>query len=146
MNPNLYLIVRTQFLSEVKVLRDLGADEVIPEEFETSVKIFSRVLKKYLMPKGTIEQFTHDIRADSYQVWRSPAEPSADLSDIKLNIPNVDISALKVFSDSSIVGESLSRINVRKEYAVIILAIRRKGEILANPSGDMNLEPEGEVL
>jgi CPA2 family monovalent cation:H+ antiporter-2 len=146
MNPNIYLIVRTQFLSEVKVLQELGADEVIPEEFETSVEIFSRVLKKYLIPKGTVEQFIHDIRADSYQVLRNPAEHSSDLSDITLNIPNVDITALKVFSDSSIVSESLSRINVRKEYAVSILAIRRKGEILVNPSGDMTLEPDDEVI
>jgi CPA2 family monovalent cation:H+ antiporter-2 len=145
-NPNLYLIVRTQFLSEVKVLQELGADEVIPEEFKTSLEIFSRVLKKYLIPKGTIEQFINDIRADSYQVLRSPSEHTADLSDITLNIPNVDITALKVFSDSSIVGESLSRINVRKEYAVSILAIRRKREIPVNPSGDMTLEPDDEVI
>jgi Trk K+ transport system NAD-binding subunit len=56
------------------------------------------------------------------------------------------VPALKVFSESSIVGESLSRINVRKEYAVSILAIRRKGEILINPSGDMTLEPDDEVI
>ena len=142
MNPNIYLIVRTQFLPEVKVLRELGADEVIPEEFETSVEIFSRVLKKYLIPRGTIEQFIHDIRADSYQVLRSPVEPSADVSDIKRTIPNVDITALMVFPESSVNGESLSRINVRKEFAVSILAIRRKGEVIANPSGEVTLEPD----
>ena len=146
MNPNIYLIVRTQFLSEVKVLQELGADEVIPEEFETSVEIFSRVLKKYLIPRGTIEQFIHDIRADSYQVLRSPVEPSADVSDIKRTIPNVDITALRVFPESSINGESLSRINVRKEFAVSILAIRRKGEVIANPSGEVTLEPDDEVI
>ena len=146
MNPNLHLIVRTQFLPEVKLLRELGADQVIPEEFETSVEIFSRVLKKYLIPKGTIEQFIRDIRSDTYRVLRSPSEPSADLSNLKLNIPNVDITALKVFPESSIVGENLSAINVRKEYAVSILAIRRNGEVLVNPSGEMDLEPEDEVI
>jgi CPA2 family monovalent cation:H+ antiporter-2 len=146
MNPNLHLIVRTQFLPEVKVLRELGADEVIPEEFETSVEIFSRVLKKYLIPKGTIEQFIRDIRSDTYKVLRSPSEPSADLLNLKINIPNVDITALKVFPESEVVGESLSAINVRKEFAVSILAIRRKGEVLVNPSGEMNLEPDDEVI
>jgi CPA2 family monovalent cation:H+ antiporter-2 len=146
MNPNLYLIVRTQFLPEVKVLRELGADEVIPEEFETSVEIFSRVLKKYLIPKGTIEQFIRDIRSDTYKVLRSPSEPSADLSNLTLNIPNVDITALKVFPESSVVGESLSAINVRKEFAVSILAIRRNGEVLVNPSGEMDLKPDDDVI
>jgi len=146
MNPNLYIIVRTQFLPEVQVLRDLGASDVIPEEFETSVEIFSRVLKKYLVPKGTIEQFIQDIRADTYHVLRSPATPAGDVTDLRLNIPNVDITALRVFPDSSIIGGSLSGINVRKEYGISILAIRRKGEVLVNPSGDTNLEPDDEVI
>jgi monovalent cation:H+ antiporter-2, CPA2 family len=146
MNPNLYIIVRTQFLPEVQVLRNLGASDVIPEEFETSVEIFSRVLKKYLVPKGTIEQFIQDIRADTYHVLRSPAMPAADVTDLRLNIPNVDITALRVFPDSSIIGGSLSGINVRKEYGISILAIRRKGEVLVNPSGDTNLEPDDEVI
>jgi CPA2 family monovalent cation:H+ antiporter-2 len=149
MNPNLHLIVRTQFLPEVKVLRELGADDVIPEEFETSVEIFSRVLKKYLIPKGTIEHFIRDIRSDTYQVLRSPSDPSdpsADLSNLTLNIPNVDITALKVYPESSVAGESLSAINVRKEFSVSILAIRRNGEVLVNPSGDMDLESGDEVI
>ncbi|MDO9035354.1 MAG: cation:proton antiporter [Methanoregula sp.] len=146
MNPNLHLIVRTQFLPEVKILRELGADEVIPEEFETSVEIFSRVLKKYLIPKATIEHFIRDIRSDTYKVLRSPSEPYGDLSNLTLNIPNVDITALKVFPESSVAGESLSAINVRKEFAVSILAIRRNGEVLVNPSGEMYLEPDDEVI
>jgi CPA2 family monovalent cation:H+ antiporter-2 len=146
MNPNLHLIVRTQFLAEVKVLRELGADEVIPEEFETSIEIFSRVLKKYLIAKGTIEHFIRDIRSDTYKVLRSPSDPSADLSNLKLNIPNVDITALNVVPESSVAGESLSAINVRKEFAVSILAIRRNGEVLVNPSGDMVLKPDDEVI
>ncbi len=40
----------------------------------------------------------------------------------------------------------VSRINVRKEYAVSILAIRRKGEVIANPSGEVTLEPADEVI
>ncbi|MDP3396957.1 MAG: cation:proton antiporter [Methanoregula sp.] len=146
MNPNLHLIVRTQFVPEVKVLRELGADDVIPEEFETSVEIFSRVLKKYLIPKGTIEQFIRDIRLDTYKVLRSHSEPSADISNLKLNIPDADVTALKVSPESSVIGKNLSAINVRKEYAVSILAIRRNGEVFVNPSGEMDLKPEDELI
>jgi len=39
MNPKVYIIVRTRYLQELKPLYDLGANEVIPEEFETSVEI-----------------------------------------------------------------------------------------------------------
>jgi len=46
LNPEVHLIVRTRYLQELKPLYELGADEVIPEEFETSVEIFTRVLAK----------------------------------------------------------------------------------------------------
>ena len=44
LNPKAQLIVRTRYLQEMNSLYQLGADEVIPEEFETSVEIFTRVL------------------------------------------------------------------------------------------------------
>ncbi|MGD8512677.1 MAG: cation:proton antiporter, partial [Deltaproteobacteria bacterium] len=50
LNPKIHLIVRTPYLREVKPLFELGADDVIPEEFETSVEIFTRVLAKYFIP------------------------------------------------------------------------------------------------
>lgn len=146
MNPNLHIIVRTQFLPEVKILREMGANEVIPEEFETSVEIFSRVLTKYLIPHGAVDQFIQDIRADSYHVLRSPSGLSSSLCDLKINIPNVDITALKIFPGSSAVRQSISGINVRRAYGISILAIRRKGKVLVNPSGETILEPDDEAI
>ncbi len=46
----------------MKPLYELGANEVIPEEFETSVEIFTRVLAKYLIPKAEIEGLVAEIR------------------------------------------------------------------------------------
>ena len=39
------ILVRTRYIREVEELYRLGANQVIPEEFETSVEIFARVLK-----------------------------------------------------------------------------------------------------
>ena len=52
----------------MKPLSALGADEVIPEEFETSVEIFTRVLTKYLVPRENIEKLVAEIRADGYEI------------------------------------------------------------------------------
>ncbi len=68
---NVYLIVRTRYIKEMESLYRLGADEVIPEEFETSIEIFSRVLGRYLIPKDSIEQLVTRIRSDGYEMFRS---------------------------------------------------------------------------
>ncbi|MGB2697924.1 MAG: cation:proton antiporter [Candidatus Zixiibacteriota bacterium] len=67
-NPGIYVIVRTRFIQEVKSLRRLGADEVIPEEFETSVEIFARVLEKYLVPRDEIDKYIDEIRSEDYDM------------------------------------------------------------------------------
>jgi CPA2 family monovalent cation:H+ antiporter-2 len=53
-NPALHIIVRTRYLAEVTELRKLGADVIIPEEFETSVEIFAQVLRAYEVPRNLI--------------------------------------------------------------------------------------------
>ena len=50
LNPNLFVIVRTRFMKETNELVKLGADMVIPEEFETSIQIFRQVLEQYHIP------------------------------------------------------------------------------------------------
>ncbi len=49
----------------------LGANEVIPEEYETSVEIFCRVLERYEVPRERIDSFINHIRADGYEMFRS---------------------------------------------------------------------------
>lgn len=66
-----YLIIRTRYLTEMQALYDLGANEVIPEEFETSVEIFSRVLATYLIPRDEIDKLIIQLRSDGYEMFRN---------------------------------------------------------------------------
>ena len=43
---------------------------MIPEEFEASIEIFSRVLRDYHMPNNIIEQQIELIRLEGYSVLR----------------------------------------------------------------------------
>ncbi len=72
-NPEIYIIVRTRYIIEMEMLYRLGADEVIPEEYETSVEIFTRVLSKYEIPREEIDRFVAEIRASGYQMFRGPS-------------------------------------------------------------------------
>ncbi len=146
MNPELFIIARTRFLTEVKRLKDLGADEVIPEEFETSVEIFTRVLKKYLIPDSKIDRFVTEVRTDTYQMLRNPPDNAASLSDLRMNIPDVEINSITLDSWSPAESKTLGDLNVRKDYSVSVLAIKRNGEVISNPSGDMVLMQGDELI
>ncbi len=123
----------------MKPLYELGANEVIPEEFETSVEIFTRVLAKYLIPRDEIEALVAEIRSDGYEMFRSLFKESSSFSDLNLQLPDVEISTLRVVERSPIVGKSLSEIELRKKYGVTVLAIRRNSQILSNPNVNIPL-------
>jgi CPA2 family monovalent cation:H+ antiporter-2 len=70
LNPALSIIVRTRYLSELPELYELGATQVIPEEFETSIEIFARVLEDYGIAAEIIERETEAVREAGYEVLR----------------------------------------------------------------------------
>jgi CPA2 family monovalent cation:H+ antiporter-2 len=137
LNPKVHLIVRSRYLQEMKPLYALGANEVIPEEFETSVEIFTRVLAKYLIPRDEIERLVAEIRSDGYEMFRSLSKESSYFSDLNLQLPHVEISTLRVVERSPLVGKGLAEIELRKKYGVTVLAIRRNSQILSNPNVNM---------
>lgn len=139
LNPKAHMIIRTRYLQEMKPLYELGASEVIPEEFETSVEIFTRVLAKYLIRRDEIERLVAELRSDGYEMLRSLPKEPASLCDLKLQLPDIEISALQVGKRAPSAGKSLAQIDLRNKYSVTILAIRRDTKILSNPSGDIQL-------
>lgn len=74
MSPTLHIIARTRFVSEVKPLYDLGASDVMPEEFETSVEIFRRTAKYFALPEEEVQRLEATIRRDHYGVLRRAQE------------------------------------------------------------------------
>src|SRR3989442_11084471 len=76
-NQDLFIIARTRYVVEIPELTRLGADVVIPEEFETSVEIFARVLSHYRVPRETVDQLTDQIRAAHYAALRTPTGVTA---------------------------------------------------------------------
>ncbi len=139
LNPKVHLIVRTRYLQEMKPLYELGANEVIPEEFETSVEIFTRVLTKYLVPRDEIERLVAEVRADGYEMFRSLSKTAASFSDLKLQLHEVEISTFRISQGSSLIGKTLAQIELRRRYGISVVAIRRDSQILANPGADMVL-------
>jgi CPA2 family monovalent cation:H+ antiporter-2 len=140
-----YIIVRTRYIKDIEEILKLGADEIIPEEFETSIKIFSRVLHKYLVPMDEIQSFINHVRAQNYELLRAPtAEP--DRGDMTLHIPDFEIATLPVRQGKNVVvGRKINESGLREKYGVTILAINRNGEFIKEVKGEEILK-EDDVL
>ncbi|WP_028583166.1 cation:proton antiporter domain-containing protein [Desulfogranum mediterraneum] len=140
-----HLIVRTRFLKEMETLYKLGADDVIPEEFETSVEIFARVLAKYLVPRDKIEELVVQLRADGYEKFRSHDRKSSSFSQLDLHLQEVEVTAMLIKEGSPLAGKSLAELELRKKHGVTILATRREEATITNLETEMTFEA-GDIL
>jgi CPA2 family monovalent cation:H+ antiporter-2 len=144
-SPEVYILVRTRYLKEIEPMVALGADDVVPEEFESSVEIFSRVLTKYLIPTDEIQRFCTEARARKYQIFRSMRDKRASLSDLSLNLPDLKVEALRIAEDSALVGQSLVEAELRPRYNLTVLMIRRAEQDVSNPLPGTRIET-GDIL
>ena len=144
-NPKIYIIARTRFMSEMQELFRLGANEIVPEEFETSIEIFSRALSKYLIPKSEIDKHVSEIRTDGYQMLRSMEKGSNNFADLKYQLPDMEIGTFGIDPDSKVAGRSISELRLRNQFGITLLAVRREGKTITNPEGSFVIHA-GDVL
>lgn len=142
MNPNIHIIVRTRYMTELQDLCELGANEVIPEEFETSIEIFSRVLKEFGISQNIIHQQVSEVRSEQYEMFRSPSLPSAGFDAITAALNTASAETLLLTPDSTAVGKTIGDLKIRAKTGATIVAVIRDGVTEVNPGADFRLEAE----
>ena len=145
LNPQVHILARTRFLGEVAALKELGASDVIPEEFETSIEIFSRVLSKYLAPVGDITRFTHEVRAENYEMLRTTGVGGASLASLQQHMPDLTITVYTVEKESPLEDTSLLDAGLRQKAGVTVAAVARGDELFAHPGGEFRFAAEDRV-
>lgn len=143
MNPGARIVVRTRLLEEIDELARLGADNVIPQEWETAVHIVEEVLGALLIPRHEIESFLHTLRSSQYEVLRSGGPPG-ELWDGRLG--GAEIVTLEIREGSTLAGHTLRESSLRRLYGVSVLAIRRGETFISNPRADERLEASDQVV
>lgn len=134
--PDARLIVRTRYLSEVDALRKAGADEVIPEEFETSIEIVARVLRLLHVPGNVVAAQIRLLRDETYRRLRDPEArvvPGRRLSAI---MAAGTTELFLVLPDTAADGVALSDLRLEADH-VAVPAVLRDGQPYAPAPPDL---------
>ncbi|MBU1368669.1 MAG: cation:proton antiporter [Bacteroidetes bacterium] len=132
-----HVIVRTRYMKEIESILTVGADEVIPEEFETSIEIFTRVLNRYLVPLNEIQRFTTYIRAHNYDLLCAASDNQYCPPKFELHIPDMVMAALPVQQDDNkIVGKTIVDSGIKEKFNLTVLAIRRNKKYITQIQAD----------
>ncbi len=140
LNPHLQIIARTRFITEVNTLQSLGAGDVVAEEFETSVEVFSRVLNHYLIPKQDIDAITQSIRQENYAMLRASSQQTGDLATLMEQLPHVGTFSIRLEENASLCDTSLMHSQLRQQYGVIVVAVNHQGAFIPTPNADFVLK------
>ena len=141
MNPSLHIIVRTRFLGNLDSYKEVGANEVIPEEFETSLEVFARVLNHYLVPRQTIDQYVSAIRRENYGMQRRLGLGGSIMD----SLPELQLVAYAVEEGSPLAGKTIAQAALRKEHGVTAAGVRR-GETINNNPDAQTLLLAGDIV
>ena len=144
-NPRIYMIVRTRYTAEVEDLIQLGANEVIPEEFETSIDIFARVLHRYQVPRNLIFGQIDRIRTGTYEVLRRVELPVKSLPEKCEIITDIETETYRINDHTPAVGRSIKDLRIRSSTGATVIAVRRDGELIPSPEPEFMIKP-GDVL
>jgi monovalent cation:H+ antiporter-2, CPA2 family len=138
-----HVIVRTRSVKDIDETLRLGADEVIPEEFETSIEIFTKVLNRYLVPFDEIQTFITQIKARNYELLSKAGDDSQLPAPIQLHIPDMVIASLPVQQeDNRIVGKSILESELKSQFNVTVLAIRRNKKFITEIKPEMRIKTD----
>ncbi len=143
-NPDLTIIARTRFVTEIERLYGLGANHVVAEEFEAGVETFSQVLTAYLLPSQDVTRMAGRLRREYYSTARRRAH-TADLGSFVNRMPDLGVCAIQLEEHSPFAGKSLLEGNIRRRLGLTIVAVSRGGQLTTSPDAGFVIQP-GDIL
>ena len=144
-HPGAHIIARTRQVAEVAELTRLGADEVIPEEFETSIAILARVLRRYHVPANIVRIQETALRREGYSFLRGGDITGALMSSVSRMIAGATTDTFYLEPDSPAVGQTLASLDLRGRTRALIIAVVRDGTHTLGPGPEYQLRP-GDIL
>ena len=146
LSPSVRIVVRTRYVAAMEELQKLGANEVVPEEFETSLEIFARVLRLYGVPRNMIEREVQTVRDEHYEMFRRLQLPDLQLDALKHFDVHTALETVEVEEGAPAVGESPKSLNLRGETGVTVIAVIRDGVALYTPDPAFRFRPGDTVV
>lgn len=130
-NPDVYIIVRTRYLQQTAMMYELGVSEVIPDEFGSSIEVFTRVMTLFGVPVTQIEKVVDDVRSTFYEKLKSLRLHPSTLSDLTRSVSHLSVKSFQIKPSCELAGKTIAESNLRQNYNLTIIAIKREQQTLA---------------
>lgn len=136
-NSKMKVIARTRYIAEIAQLRELGADIVVPEEFETSIELFGRILLAYDIPEFQVEQEKRRLRNEEYKaLLQDTIKPVISWADF---FSGLQIERVLLEEGWKGAEKTLGELHLRVKTGTTVLAVLRGEHVHSAPEGGFRL-------
>lgn len=143
LNPTLIIIARTRFKVYNKILKKLGASEVISEEIESAISLLSVVFKHYYISNDNLLNIEAQIRQEDIA---SISKKHTDKNISSLGIKTLAIETITVPVGSKHSGATLRTLDARFKYNINIIAIKSGVQIKISPGSNDKINDRDELI
>ena len=146
LSPSLPILVRTQYVLEIDELYRLGADEVVPEEFEASVELCSRTLRRVGIPGNLINRELRTIREERYGMFREEQPRPSHVEDLPEGLLRANVETHTLLAGAWAIGRSLRDLDLRAVTGASVVALVQDGRTESSPDPDRTLSENDTVV
>jgi CPA2 family monovalent cation:H+ antiporter-2 len=142
--PDVHIVVRTRYVQEIDQIFAEGASEVVTEEFEASIDLFSKVLRAFEIPEQIIVHFAEAMRMEGYEFMRETVELPIDpwLAEVLQEVSTEWIDV----PENLRTEHSILDLGIRARTGASILAVRRGAATMPNPSPEFRIRAGDALL
>jgi monovalent cation:H+ antiporter-2, CPA2 family len=126
-SPDVHILARTRRVRNAPFLLELGADEIISEEFEASLEIFSRALRNYNLPEEEIGYIISRMKKLGKTMFTKSTDGEAQLEDPRIIFNDRHVHTFRIEPGSEAEGKTLGELELPARFGIGEVGIRSKG-------------------
>ena len=140
--PGVHILARTRHVRNAQHLLDLGADEVISEEFESALEIFTRALKRYQIPDEEVARIIERSKRLGNALFTRCTDPNQHrkIQNFETLFKATHVHTVRVEAGSQVEGKTIADLDLKDRFGIREFGFRRGSMRFTQPDPDQRLE------
>ena len=142
LSPDVHILARTRHVRNAQHLLDLGADEVISEEFESALEIFTRALKRYQIPDEEVARIIERSKRLGTALFTRCTDPNQHqkIKNFETLFKATHVHTVRVEPGSAAEGKTIDEIGIKEKFGIREFGFRRGTLKFSEPAPTLRLE------
>ena len=140
--PDVHILARTRHVRNAQHLLDLGADEVISEEFESALEIFTRALKRYEIPDEEVARIIQRAKRIGAALFTRCTDPTQHqkIQNFETLFRATHIHTVRVEAGSEAERKTIGELALKDRFGIREFGFRRGTMRFTEPDPALRLE------